>query len=263
MDVTVSIADPNRRRFVPGEALNCEKEGCQGKDQCGGGVTTSLVPIRRREQAGRFINSIPQEILHDVALNEAISKLPSSYNFEVHKSIWHVRKSSAKRIALQMPEGFQRYALALRDIHVFFGGCEEAIIMGDVVYGACCIDDYMADILGCDLIIHYGHSCLIPVTTTKIPVLYIFVEITLPHEGLLQVMRANFAGKRVALLATVQYVGTLHKVKSTLEGLCDLYIPQIKPLSPGEVLGCTAPRLFPERMLSCLSLMDVSTWKQS
>ena len=34
------------------------------------------------------------------------------------------------------------------------------IIMGDVTYGACCIDDYTAKALGCDMLIHYGHSCL-------------------------------------------------------------------------------------------------------
>ena len=32
--------------------------------------------------------------------------------------------------------------------------------MGDVTYGACCIDDYTAVALGCDILIHYGHSCL-------------------------------------------------------------------------------------------------------
>ena len=32
--------------------------------------------------------------------------------------------------------------------------------MGDVTYGACCIDDFSARALGCDLIVHYGHSCL-------------------------------------------------------------------------------------------------------
>ncbi len=32
--------------------------------------------------------------------------------------------------------------------------------MGDVAYGACCIDDYGARALKCDLLIHYGHSCL-------------------------------------------------------------------------------------------------------
>lgn len=36
----------------------------------------------------------------------------------------------------------------------------ETLIMGDVTYGACCVDDFTANALGCDYMIHYGHSCL-------------------------------------------------------------------------------------------------------
>lgn len=36
----------------------------------------------------------------------------------------------------------------------------ETLIMGDVTYGACCVDDYTARALGCDFLLHYGHSCL-------------------------------------------------------------------------------------------------------
>ena len=36
----------------------------------------------------------------------------------------------------------------------------DTLIMGDVTYGACCIDDYTAKALGADLMVHYGHSCL-------------------------------------------------------------------------------------------------------
>jgi len=32
--------------------------------------------------------------------------------------------------------------------------------MGDVTYGACCVDDLTAKALGCDFLIHYAHSCL-------------------------------------------------------------------------------------------------------
>lgn len=32
--------------------------------------------------------------------------------------------------------------------------------MGDVTYGACCVDDYTARALGADFLVHYGHSCL-------------------------------------------------------------------------------------------------------
>ena len=34
------------------------------------------------------------------------------------------------------------------------------IIMGDVTYGACCVDDFTARALDVDLLVHYGHSCL-------------------------------------------------------------------------------------------------------
>jgi len=40
-----------------------------------------------------------------------------------------------------------------------FSGAE-IIIMGDVTYGACCVDDFTASALGADLLVHYGHSCL-------------------------------------------------------------------------------------------------------
>jgi 2-(3-amino-3-carboxypropyl)histidine synthase len=33
--------------------------------------------------------------------------------------------------------------------------------MGDVTYGACCVDDFSAVALRCDFLLHYGHSCLV------------------------------------------------------------------------------------------------------
>jgi diphthamide biosynthesis enzyme Dph1/Dph2-like protein len=34
------------------------------------------------------------------------------------------------------------------------------IIIGDVTYGACCVDDFTARALGADFMVHYAHSCL-------------------------------------------------------------------------------------------------------
>lgn len=39
--------------------------------------------------------------------------------------------------------------------------------MGDVTYGACCIDDFTARGLDCDFMVHYGHSCLGKLKTGK------------------------------------------------------------------------------------------------
>ena len=45
------------------------------------------------------------------------------------------------------------------------------------MYGACCVDDLTARKLGVGLLIHYGHSCLVPINETVIPMLYVFVDI--------------------------------------------------------------------------------------
>lgn len=124
------------------------------------------------------INQIPQGILSDVQLNDAIKQLPSNYSFEIHKTIHHIRKNNSKVVALQMPEGLQMFACTIADIierwvsvvhqpevvNLKLSRFTEAltVIMGDVTYGACCVDDYTALALGCDMLVHYGHSCLGP-----------------------------------------------------------------------------------------------------
>ncbi|KAG8919967.1 Diphthamide biosynthesis protein 1 [Tulasnella sp. 418] len=209
--------------------------------------------------------------------------------------------------------------------------------MGDVTYGACCIDDFTAVALGCDMLIHYGHSCLVPIDTTTIKTLYVFVEIGIDSSHLAQTIRMNFPSDRVefkkkildvdernrvypagtklhsgkailqleppplqddstgaskketteedkktqvptptklALVSTIQFVAAVQKLHEGLssppqdmtsssdsqaltsnegavttkglnidQGRYETVIPRSKPLSPGEILGCTAPRL--------------------
>jgi len=230
-------------------------------------------------------------------------------------------------VALQMPEGLQMFACLISDIIERFTD-SLTVIMGDVTYGACCIDDYTALALGCDMLVHYGHSCLVPVDTTTIKTLYVFVEIAIDNSHLAKTVRLNFPddrsefrkklrdieaaeangkitsgdtiaptirhlaitaegeeeerqeGKsvkdptRLALVSTIQFVAGVQALKEDLTsplepakenaakeipgqeqtlvqhsglplhtGLYDITIPRSKPLSPGEILGCTSPLL--------------------
>lgn len=296
-------------------------------------------------------SGIPDSILHDDALNAAIAAiLPPNYNFEIHKTIHHVRKNDATCVALQMPEGLTLWATGIADIVETFTDAT-TVIMGDVTYGACCVDDYTAMALGCDMLVHYGHSCLIPVDQTNIKTLYVFVEIAIDPGHLAATVRANFpsdktvfrteilgadpkgkqnavelgrsarsrldvgiedvqqrpgtssttlpaAPAHLALVGTVQFINAIQGLKDSLEeavpneaveqtaslqrlqitsgveqqaaaaatsgeeeatgsssskpifataqpatGAYRITVPQVKPLSPGEVLGCTSPRL--------------------
>lgn len=192
------------------------------------------------------LNRIPLELLENVELNNAISRLPSNYNFEIHKTIWRARELNAKRVALQMPEGLLMYSLVIADIIERFTSAD-TVIMGDVTYGACCVDDYTAKALRVDLLIHYGHSCLIPIDQIDgLKVLYIFVDIKIDPLHFRETVKLNFKEKNdgIALVSTIQFVATLQAVSADLKSLgYNILVPQSKPLSPGEILGCTAPHL--------------------
>jgi 2-(3-amino-3-carboxypropyl)histidine synthase len=201
-----------------------------------------LAAVSRRPRA---LNQIPADILENPDINAAIALLPSNYSFEIHKTIHRIRTLQAKRVALQMPEGLLMFATTISDILTQFCPGAETLIMGDVTYGACCIDDYTARALGCDLLVHYAHSCLIPVSASKIATLYIFVDITIDTNHLVKTLARNISpGKTIAMVGTIQFNSTLHNVGPALEaeGL-KVFVPQVAPLSKGEILGCTAPKL--------------------
>jgi 2-(3-amino-3-carboxypropyl)histidine synthase len=205
----------------------------------------SVVPKKPKTftAPARLLNAIPDELLNNVELSKAMLELPQNYNFEIHKSIHAIQKGNFKRIALQMPEGLLMYACLISDIFLTFGGVEDVVIMGDVTYGACCIDDFTAVALGCDFMIHYAHSCLIPIDITcGIKVLYVFVDIAIDTRHVIDTLRLNFKpGTTIALVATVQFIASLHQIKKELESDYTLIVPQAKPLSSGEILGCTSP----------------------
>ncbi|KAJ3045907.1 Diphthamide biosynthesis protein 1 [Rhizophlyctis rosea] len=198
-----------RRRFV---GLKRAKDTGSGGDI----EDVGAVVKAPREGVKRVTNQIPDDILNDEKLNKAIE---------------------------QFPEGLLMFALVISDILESFANVE-TLVMGDVTYGACCIDDFTARGLECDFMIHYGHSCLVPVDVTLIKTLYVFVDIGIDTTHFVETVRHNFeAGAKLVFVATVQFLTALQSAKQSLSHEYTITIPQSKPLSPGEILGCTAPKL--------------------
>jgi len=208
-------------------------------------VVVKAKPQRKVFKATK-ITKVPESLLNDPKLQAAISVLPKNYNFEVPKTIWRIKELKAKVVALQMPEGLLLFSTTLADIIKEFTDAD-SVIMGDVTYGACCIDDLTAKALGVELLVHYGHSCLVPLDQTSgIKVLYIFVDIKIDPLHFIETVKTNFQpSTKIGLVSTIQFVTTLQAVSRILmeNGYNDVSIPQFKPLSPGEILGCTAPVL--------------------
>lgn len=215
-------------------------------------------------------SQVPKELLEDPDLLEALKILPSNYNFEIPKTIWRLRQAKAARVALQFPEGLQMFSCVIADILERFCApdLEDVVIMGDVTYGACCVDDFTAKALGCDFLVHYGHSCLIPVQTVAstlangrtFSTLYVFVDIGIDVAHFISSIKLTFPERshRFALVGTIQFASALQASAALLSQEYDtpVVVPQAKPLSPGEILGCTSPKLTPGAFDALLYLGD-------
>jgi len=79
------------------------------------------------------------------------------YDFETEKAIKTIRKSKAKRVGLQFPEGLKDHALGIAKA-IEDGTGAKVIIMADPTYGACDLKAEDAKRLGLDMLIHYGHT---------------------------------------------------------------------------------------------------------
>ena len=205
-------------------------------------TTTTTAPARRKPR--RVVRQlVPDEILKNEELNRAIANLNVNYDFEIPKTVWRCKKGNIKRVALQFPEGLLMYSCMIADILEKFAGVEHTVIHGDTTFGACCVDDFTAKAMGCELLIHYGHSCLVPVDETSIPCMYIFVNMKIDLQHLIESVKLTFdRDTRIILAGTIQFNKEMHAAKKVFkEHFASVHIPQCKPLSSGEVLGCTAP----------------------
>jgi len=137
-------------------------------------------------------------------------------------------------------------------------------ILGDVTYGGCCIDDVTAKFIEADFLVHYGHSCLVPVDHVSVRCMYVFVDVLFDVYHFVESVKLNVPlralpniveseepqqppAKRIALLGTIQYSRALHEACELLSehfGSSNVIIPRESPLTSGEVLGCTSPTLI-------------------
>jgi len=198
---------------------------------------------RRKPDTGP---SIDQGLLDKVLLE---SSLPKAYNFEIEKCLSRIMTLAATHVALQMPEGLLLYATVIADVlQRMVPTLTQVSILGDVTYGACCVDDLSAQAMGANLLIHYGHSCLVPLQHSVIPCLYVFVELQIDVQHLVDCVVQTIPDREapLALLGTIQFrQGMVQAMRIFHDQGYACTMPQAKPLSPGEVLGCTSPRVGP------------------
>ena len=157
------------------------------------------------------------------------------FDFELETISRWISDGGFASVALQMPEGLKIRAPEISEFIERETGAVP-VIVGRPCYGACDLFDYHG---WADALIHFGHS---PIPSQGDDPNVLYIESRSDAEVDESIMGSlSRLPRRIGLLATVQYLGLIPKVKGMLEssgrevrvGEGDLRI-----CHPGQVLGC-------------------------
>jgi 2-(3-amino-3-carboxypropyl)histidine synthase len=146
-----------------------------------------------------------------------------------------LKKKGVKRVFIQYPEGLklriQSIAKELEDDGF------DTVISCEPCYGACDIRDDEAERLGCDAILHIGHSDL--KIKSKIPVIYWEYFYTVDPIPILKEEIGELKEfRRIGIVTSVQFSKITEKVVDFLKEVGkEVYINKSLKY-PGQILGC-------------------------
>jgi 2-(3-amino-3-carboxypropyl)histidine synthase len=128
---------------------------------------------------------------------------------------------------LQVPDGMKRKALKIAD------DLGDVLIDCESCFGACDLAIQEAKVLGCDKIVHYGHSKVID---TDIPVEYI--ELRQDYDPLPLLKRQSIKENKIGLVSTLQFLDSLEKARKYLEEKGKAVKIGKGKFNAGQILGC-------------------------
>ena len=130
---------------------------------------------------------------------------------------------------LQIPDGLKRKALKIAD------ELGDVLIDCESCFGACDLAIQDAKMLGCDKIIHYGHSKILE---TDIPVEYVELREDYNPIPVLERDFNKIKEKKIGLVSNLQFLDSLEKAKKFLEDKGKVVRIGKGRFYPGQVLGC-------------------------
>lgn len=150
-----------------------------------------------------------------------------------------VKSRNPKMVLLQIPEGLKTNVLEVED--VFRAEGIPTITVLDPSFGACDIADHKAQLLGCDLLVHFGHSKMLH---TGMPVIYWPVEFPLEKNmipGAVKALQKNAffqTHKKIGIYVTIQFHLHVPEIKAQLENAGYEVFVGMGDLKDGQILGC-------------------------
>lgn len=153
----------------------------------------------------------------------------------IEELVSEVKKQGAKKVMIQLPEGIKIRAQEISEQLEKHG--IESMVSLEPCYGACDLRDHEARLLGCDLLVHVGHSDF--GVKTAFPVLYFpwFLDID-PIPTLEKSLKKLEKYRRIGLITSINHLPALERAKSFLESKGKECFIGSGRYNAGQVLGC-------------------------
>ncbi len=148
-----------------------------------------------------------------------------------------IRRKRSRVVGFQMPDGLKRYVPCIRKR---IEGETDAlpIFCTEPCFGGCDLSRSLPD-LGCDLIVHMGHSRM--VGDGRVPVVYVPCFSRTSSVEALKSRIAQIPVSNIGLVSSLQHCHELGGIASLLRGKgCQVYVGNPSPRTEckGQVLGC-------------------------
>jgi len=159
------------------------------------------------------------------------------FDFEEQRLESEISRSGAKRVLLQLPEGLKPEAMRLAKV-VEKGGALP-IISADPCYGACDIATDVAESLGANLVVHFGHARFL--AHEQIPTIYVETRSTVPIcDAVEKALPLLVKYVRVGLTTSLQHLQSLSQAREILtKAGKTVVVGDSGQLNyAGQVLGC-------------------------
>jgi len=136
-----------------------------------------------------------------------------TFDFEENRLKDEIARRGAKRVLIQLPEGLKAEGPRLAAVAEEAGAL--AIVSADPCYGACDLALLDAKSLEIDLIVHYGHSQMIP--QGRVPTIYIEARAKVDAKtAIKKAMPLLKRWKNIGLVTTIQHIDALNEAKVLL-----------------------------------------------
>ncbi len=162
---------------------------------------------------------------------------PPDHDLQIPAIIREIERRGSRIVGIQLPDGLKRYAALIRK-RIEADTDAVPVFSTEPCYGGCDLSESL-QALGCDLIVHMGHTQMIDAGDT--PVLYIPCFSQTTAAGVLAAHASEIRAKRLGLVSSAQHAHEMQRLRAQLsEKGFEVVISDPGPRTeyPGQILGC-------------------------